>query len=290
MAKSDLTLGEIGESQKRSDLTMSSFMQKQVDSLLKAEKILKDSKDIQKKTLDTLSGTSSDTKSKKDAEEVKKSMTAKTGDGLNSNIIKMVKSLKTVEKTFLLDSKGILNKTRDQREFKTIGQRFSGIKEGVKDFLTPRGFLDKTGIVKRGSGGIFSENLDAKEAAKLKAKARIETGERAQYAAGTVIDGKKVGGQTMDAKASEKQFLEDAKKEQALRRKQGDLERSIEKKYKAAGMTDEQISTTPEARQLKKVAKDLVPLDPRGLQEFTELDEVKQKGKKGKSKESEEII
>lgn len=48
-------------------------------------------------------------------------------------------------------------------QFRTLGVRAGEFKNNVKDFLTPRGFLDKTGLAERGSGGLISEHLDKAE-------------------------------------------------------------------------------------------------------------------------------
>lgn len=172
----------------------------------------------------------------------------KTGDGLNSNIIKLHKTIKDQGGL----TKRILDKSRGEKEFKSVFQKLAGLKEGVKDFFTGRGFLDKTGIVKRGTGGVFSNMLDAKEAARNKADARIAAGERARD---------KDTGKILNAAESKKQFLQDAKKEQELRRKQGDLERQIEK-YKEAGLGDRQVENTQASRDLKKLADEIAKLNP----------------------------
>jgi hypothetical protein len=48
-------------------------------------------------------------------------------------------------------------------QFRTLGVRAGEFKNNLKDFLTPRGFLDKTGLLERGSGGLISEHLDKAE-------------------------------------------------------------------------------------------------------------------------------
>jgi hypothetical protein len=48
-------------------------------------------------------------------------------------------------------------------QFRTLGVRAGEFKNNLKDFLTPRGFLDKTGLAERGSGGLISEHLDKAE-------------------------------------------------------------------------------------------------------------------------------
>jgi hypothetical protein len=288
MAKTEgVNFSDITEGLIKNNLQMSSFIKNQLEMKASTEKLQKENNDVAKKTYEILADNANRKKDSnvkkvdKEVERVNKSLTSKSGDGLNANIIKMVQSLKTVEKTFKLDTKGILEKNRARPEFG--GQsKLSGMKEGLKDLFSVRGFLDKTGIAKRGAGGWLSNKLDAAEFAKGRAQARIATGERGTYAEGTIINGKNVGGQVMSAKESEKKFIQDEKKANQLRKKQGELERSIEKKYKKFGMTEEQISTTPEAKQLKNLTKEMVELDPRGMSEFTKLESSYKKDSKGK--------
>ena len=61
------------------------------------------------------------------------------------------------------DSTGASVDLDKRKQFRTLGVRVGEFKNNVKDFLTPRGFLDKTGISPRGSGGMISEYLDKKE-------------------------------------------------------------------------------------------------------------------------------
>ena len=183
---------------------------------------------------------------------IKKAMLDKSGDGVNSNIIKMFNEIKNIAKLTPQQSKEVLAKSGEKREFKTIGSRLGNFKEGVKDFFTARGFLDKTGIVKRGSGGIFSEMFDAKEARQKQAKARIASGERAKDP---------ITGEELSEKDSQKQFEADAKKEQKLRREQGKLERKIEKDY-SPYISEEKIGDTKESKRLKEISEELVKVNP----------------------------
>ena len=183
---------------------------------------------------------------------VKKAMLDKTGDGVNSNIIKMFNEIKNITKLTPEQSKEVLGKSGEKREFKTIGSRLGNFKEGVKDLFTVRGFLDKTGIAKRGSGGIFSEMFDAKEARQKQARARIESGERAKDP---------ITGVELSEKESQKQFEQQAKQEQVLRREQGKLERKIEKEY-SPYLSEEKIGQTKESKRLKEISEELVKVNP----------------------------
>lgn len=106
----------------------------------------------------------------------------KTGDGLNSNVIKLFKEVQKASKPASSsralnkqEVEGITGKVGERRQFNTLKPRVENFKEGVKDFFTMRGFLDKTGIAKRGSGGIVSEYLDRAEAKKNYVDQRMKT-------------------------------------------------------------------------------------------------------------------
>jgi len=175
---------------------------------------------------------------------------------LNSNVVKLFNEIKNQTKEIKglsklvpvspEQSKAILDKSRQNREFKSIGQRVQSAKENFKDFFTLRGFLDKTGIAKRGSGGILSEHLDAKEAVQKKAQARIDAGDP------TV----RLHGVEKSRKIFERQETE----AQQLRRNQGDDERKIES-YKKLGISEKQIEKSPEAKRLQKTAIELAKVD-----------------------------
>jgi len=174
---------------------------------------------------------------------------------LNSNVIKLFNEIKNQTKEIKglsklvpvspEQSKAILDKSRQNREFKSIGQRITSAKENVKDLFTARGFLDKTGIVKRGSGGIVAEYLDAKEDVKKYAKARVEAGDSP----------------TNDKQKNIEIFERQRTQQQELQRKQGDDERKIES-YKKLGISEKQIDMSPEAKRLQKTAVELAKVNP----------------------------
>lgn len=179
----------------------------------------------------------------------------KTGNGVNANIIKLVKAIDKIKLGGNAKDTSVLDQQSGRREFKSFGQRWRGVKAGISDFLTPRGFLDKTGIVKRGTGGLFSESLDASEAASKKAQARLATGEVGSF----------------------KQFKSDATREQQLMRELGDLDRSIGKKKKEGHLTNEQIAKLPESEarlklvpEFKKVMPNTGDTNASGTQDLTE--------------------
>lgn len=93
------------------------------------------------------------------------------GNSLNTNLVKLVDAIKSASKGVATptsdNSKDLKDPDPKTPKFRTIDVRAKEFKDNAiaatKDFLTPRGFLDKTGIAKRGSGGLLSEHLDKAE-------------------------------------------------------------------------------------------------------------------------------
>ena len=250
MAKpSGVSFADLISSQEKNNLKMNASIASQLKAHQTTEKVLKDTQKLQ--AIETMESVASRRDEDKMVVELKKGLLDKTGDGLNSNMIKLLKTAKDSMK-LMVDSKKVLEKSKEVKEFKSISQRIGGVKEGVKDFFTMRGFLDKTGIVKRGGTGMMATRLDAGEDASKRARARIATGERAR-------DEKT--GRILGGEASLKIFKQDEVKKQGLRRQQGDLERTVEG-YKKSGLSEKQISQTPEGKALLKLAETFAKLDP----------------------------
>ena len=163
---------------------MQQLLKKQTDTLTKLEENSKQDKLIQIAQL--LQGKNIDDDGDRLEEQLKelnknvKTLNEKTGDSLNSNVIKLFKATQKATAGVargLNDSEaqGITDKVGERRQFNTLKPRVENFKEGVKDFFTMRGFLDKTGIAKRGSGGIVSEYLDRGEAKKNYIDQRMKT-------------------------------------------------------------------------------------------------------------------
>jgi hypothetical protein len=163
---------------------MQQLLKKQTDTLTKLEENAKQDKLIQIAQL--LQGKNIDDDGDRLEEQLKelnknvKTLNEKTGDSLNSNVIKLFKATQKATAGVargLNDSEtqGITDKVGERRQFNTLKPRVENFKAGVKDFFTMRGFLDKTGIVKRGSGGIVSEYLDRGEAKKNYIDQRMKT-------------------------------------------------------------------------------------------------------------------
>jgi len=129
------------------------------------------------------------------------------------------------KETITKQNRTILDEQRERKVHNTIAGNIGGAVKrgvggavsGVANFLTPRGFLDKTGIVKQGGGGIIDQAFEARKARTDRIKARVMAGEVPEVKG--VFNKLKQGFQLRG----------EAAKEQATRREQAKLEASIEK-------------------------------------------------------------
>lgn len=127
--------------------------------------------------------------------------------------------------TLTKQNKAILDEQRERKVHNTIAGNIGGAVKrgvggavsGVANFLTPRGFLDKTGIVKQGGGGIIDQAFEARKARNDRIKARVMAGEVPEVKG--VFNKLKQGFQLSG----------EAKKEQKQRREQAKLETAVEK-------------------------------------------------------------
>lgn len=177
---------------------------------------------------------------------LKSSLLGKSGDGLNSNMNRLIKKLEKItddaRKISGQEAKNISETSLGRRTYNTGQSRMANLKDSASDFFTVRGFLDKTGVVKRGSGGVLSEYLDKAEGKQkyINSRAKID------------------GGDKTSRKAYAKQF--DAQQDI-----QFDISRNekILKQYQDQGFTEEQIARTPEAKRRTELATNLAKVDPR---------------------------
>ena len=183
---------------------------------------------------------------KKQNKTLDKGLNSKTGDGLNSNVIKLFKEVKKNNELTKSQMKDIIDENSKRREFKSIGQRVKGKVENVKDFFTMRGFLDKTGIVKRGTGGWASDMLDAREDRQKYAKNRLKMDPYANL---------------VGKDAASQKFMEQRGEQQKLTRQQADAQRKIAE-YQNQGFSQKQIDQSPESKALEQIAKKLAKVDP----------------------------
>jgi hypothetical protein len=226
---------------------MNASVEAQLKSILAQEKLAKLDEKLQ--VIQTAESIKSERDESLSAEELKKGLLNKTGDGANANIVKMLAEIKKTN-TILKkqnDPKAVLDKVGERREFKTIGQRVTGVKENVKDFFSMRGFLDKTGIVKRGSGGIFGEALDAREDRQKYAKNRIQAGDPTVH-----LHGKEGARKIFERQRGEQQQLvRDTNKNDAKL-----------KEYKDLNVSDRQIGLSPEMKAKEGLAERWQKSDP----------------------------
>ena len=162
---------------------MQALLERQTKALESIQKDIKQDKIIQiaqlyeekrlddesEKTLETL----------KSLDKGIKKLNDSSGNNLNGNVIKLFKEIQKVSSPKrnlnAEEVKSITGASMERRQFNTLRPRVDSFKDNVKDFFTMRGFLDKTGIVSRGSGGIISEYLDRGEAKKKYIEQRMKT-------------------------------------------------------------------------------------------------------------------
>jgi hypothetical protein len=192
-----------------------------------------------------------DVEIKKLNKTIEESMKGKTGDGLNSNIIRLFKEVQKqtegMRKLTKPEVKGITDQAMGRRQYRGVAERLGGVKENVKDFFTMRGFLDKTGIVKRGTGGIVSDALDKREEKQNYIKERMK-----------MDPTKNLKGEAGAAKAFAAQFDKQQEIQKDMRKNEAAL-----KKMKDLGFKEEQIDRSPEGKRKKELATELAKVDPR---------------------------
>lgn len=235
---------------------MEALLKKQVKSLESLESIAKMDRLMQ--LVQTKEAVESEAEQEKIDEQLKemnktlkKGLTDKNGDSLNSNVIRLFDAIKKVavagRELNTQEVKDITGASQERRQYNTIKPRVENVKENVKDFFTVRGFLDKTGIAERNSGGLISEYLDRAEdkkkyidnRMKLDPTANLHGEEKAREIFGKQFD-----------KQQNVQF-DISKNEKKL------------KEYKDQGFTEAQIARTPEAKRQKELATELAKVDTR---------------------------
>lgn len=162
---------------------MQALLERQTKALESIQKDIKQDKIIQiaqlyeEKRLDEESSKTLETL--KSLDKGIKKLNDSSGNNLNGNVVKLFKEIQKVSSPKRnLNSeevKSITGASMERRQFNTLRPRVDSFKDNVKDFFTMRGFLDKTGIVSRGSGGLISEYLDRGEAKKKYIDQRMRT-------------------------------------------------------------------------------------------------------------------
>ena len=194
---------------------------------------------------------------------------------LNSNVVKLFNEIKgTAEQVKQLakaravvskeQARDITGKAMDRRQFRGIGDRFAESKENTKDFFTMRGFLDKTGIVKRGTGGVFSDMLDRREERQKYVESRLKMDPTAR-----------LHGAEKASQIFSRQFDEQQNIQRNIRNNE-----SILSTFKKQGFTEEQIKRSEEFKKRDSLATDLAMVDTRVRPQNTVTEKSKPKSAK----------
>lgn len=190
-------------------------------------------------------------------------------DGVSSNVIKLFTEIKkTTEQVKQLSqastgiqgksgatsvalskaqAKDITGKAMERRQYRSIGDRVGEFKDKAKDFFTMRGFLDKTGIVKRGTGGVFSDALDRREEKQKYVASRLKMDPTAR-----------LHGEEKSKQIFSRQFDEQQNIQRNIRKNESTLST-----YNKQGFTEEQIKRSEEFKKRDTLATDLAKVDTR---------------------------
>jgi hypothetical protein len=144
-------------------------------------------------------------------------------------------------------AKDITGMAMDRRQYRSIGDRAGEFKEKAKDFFTMRGFLDKTGIVERGTGGVFSDMLDKREERQKYVASRLKMDPTAR-----------LHGTEKASKIFSRQFDEQQNVQRNIRKNESTLST-----FKKQGFTEEQIKRSEEFKKRETLATDLAKVDTR---------------------------
>ena len=194
------------------------------------EKLVKDSIDVEKKTL-----TSS--------------------DQLNKNILELAKVIKENNRLGEITAKA--------SNLKTYGSGSEFLKgkvvNPIKDFFTLRGFLDKTGIVNRGSEGLVGGTIDRILEKREAKQEYIKTMEKTDPSV-------RLMGKDRANKMFGERFDKSNKIQIDLKKNEAEIER-----MRGMGLTEQQIQRSPEYKKKAEMEASLAKVDPRfRLQGLTE--------------------
>jgi hypothetical protein len=134
-----------------------------------------------------------------------------------------------------------------RKERKDLGTRIEDKKNSIKEFFTLRGFLDKTGIVKKDSGSLIDDMLGRREDKKNFENAHVKRA-RADHlkAGGTENDFDEAGIRT----ASSKRFDQQSKNKSEIAKKQA----AYEKLKADSGLDDEALRNTGDLEDITRLA------------------------------------
>ena len=203
--------------------------------------------EVQKDTTDALKSID------KNVTRVTDSLVKKTGDGITSNTKKLFDEIKNqtkvIQKLSRDEIKSVTETALERRQQKTIGTKIESMKGSVKDFFTMRGFMDKTGIVKKGTGGILDNMLQNRE----EKKQYVDVRKKVEKAGDPSL---------VQNKKYMKGLTDDWKKIQTV---QNDIRKNEEAigKMKKAGFTEDQLANTKELTFREELARKLSAIDTR---------------------------
>ena len=203
--------------------------------------------EVQKDTTDALKSID------KNVTRVTDSLVKKTGDGITSNTKKLFDEIKNqtkvIQKLSKDEIKSVTETALERRQQKTIGTKIESMKGSVKDFFTMRGFMDKTGIVKKGTGGILDNMLQNRE----EKKRYVDVRKKVEKAGDPSL---------VQNKKYMKGLTDDWKKIQTV---QNDIRKNEEAigKMKKAGFTEDQLANTKELTFREELARKLSAIDTR---------------------------
>ena len=223
---------------------MKQILEKQSTSLEKVEKLLAMDRLIQLSQAALQLKTDQDMRKDDKLTVDKLDSIAKTLKEMNSTLSKSEKHLAKQVTDVILD------KASKLKRVDSVSDVLQKKKAGIKDFFTLSGFADKTGIAKRGSGGLIRTFLDEREAANEYAENKLLVNKN------TFVPGSK----------AEKQQRANAKREfkttQKLLKAQDENEAKIQR-LRDSGFTDKQIEGSGLLGRRDAIAESLKKTDNR---------------------------
>lgn len=223
---------------------MKQILEKQSTSLEKVEKLLAMDRLIQLSQAALQLKTDQDMRKDDKLNLDKLDSIAKTLKEMNSTLSKSEKHLAKQVTDVILD------KASKLKRVESVSDVLQGRKQNFKDFFTLSGFADKTGIAKRGSGGLIRTFLDEREAANEYAENKLLVNKN------TFVPGSK----------AEKQQRANARREfkttQKLLKAQDENEAKIQR-LRDSGFTDKQIESSGLLGRRDAIAESLKKTDSR---------------------------
>ena len=169
MAKKDgVSFADLVAGLEKNNLKLNASIQAQLDSQLKTEKVLTDTKTLQQiQTVDSVLSVKDEDKMVKD---IHKGLIDKNGDGLNAQVIKLAKTMKEMNskipkvsgKLSKEQTEGLTGLAGGVKTFKGIRERISDFGKGLKDKYGP-GNIGNTMLKAVNVGGVFDKRIAQNE-------------------------------------------------------------------------------------------------------------------------------